>query len=82
MVMSNVILKGMGGDYDGDQVSVKGVWTEEANEELLKFIESPANYIDLGGSNIRVSTNEAVQSLFCLTKILPDDINTIEKPIF
>ena len=82
LMMSNLMLKGMGGDYDGDQVSVKGVWTEEANEELFKFISSPSNYIDLGSSNIRQSSNEAIQSLFCLTKILPEDESKIEEPVF
>ena len=82
LIFSNLMLKGLGGDYDGDQASVKGVWTQEANDELNKFISSVSNYIDLGGVNIRVSTNEAVQSLYCLTKILPQDEDKIQKPIF
>lgn len=82
LMISNLMLKGLSGDYDGDQVSVKGVWTQEANDELNKFISSISNYIDLGGVNIRVSTNEAVQSLYCLTKILPEDENKIQKPVF
>lgn len=82
LMISNLMLKGAGGDYDGDQTSVKGVWTQEANDELNKFISSVSNYIDLGGVNIRVSTNEAVQSLYCLTKILPQDEDKIQKPIF
>lgn len=82
LMFTNLLLKGFNGDYDGDQVSVKGVWTQEANEELEKFINSTSNYIDLGGSNIRVSTNEAIQSLYCLTKILPSDTDKIEKPVF
>ena len=82
LMFSNLMLKGIGGDYDGDQVNVRGVWTEEANEELDKFSSSISNYIDLGGINIRVSTNEAVQSLYCMTKILPDDISKIQQPVF
>lgn len=82
LMISNLMLKGAGGDYDGDQVSVKGVWTQEANDELNKFVSSVSNYIDLGGVNIRVSTNEAVQSLYCLTKILPQDKDKIQKPVF
>ena len=82
LMISNLMLKGAGGDYDGDQVSVKGVWTQEANEELDKFVQSISNYIDLGGINIRVSTNEAVQSLYCMTKILTDDEKKIEQPVF
>ena len=47
-----------------------------------KFSSSISNYIDLGGINIRVSTNEAVQSLYCMTKILPDDMSKIQQPVF
>lgn len=82
LVLSNLFLKGLNGDYDGDQAQVKAVWTEEANQELDKFINSKSNFIDLGGVNIRVSTNEAVQSLYCLTKVLPGDENKIQKPKF
>ncbi|MDD3122002.1 MAG: hypothetical protein PHC62_00635 [Candidatus Izemoplasmatales bacterium] len=82
LMISNLMLKGAGGDYDGDQVSVKAAWTQEANIELDKFIKSVSNYIDLGGVNIRVSTNEAVQALFSMTKILNEDKAKIQKPIF
>ena len=34
--MTNLRLKSIGGDYDGDQVTVKIAFTKEANEELLK----------------------------------------------
>ena len=39
--MSNVYLKAIGGDYDGDQVTVKSVFSQEANEEA----EKKMNYI-------------------------------------
>lgn len=82
LMISNLMLKGAGADYDGDQAGVRGVWTQEANEELDKYMNSVSNYIDLGGINIRVSTNEAVQSLYCMTKILSDDEKKIQEPIF
>ncbi len=71
--ISNLLLEGCGGDYDGDQVHVKGVWTSEANDELEKYINSPSNYIDLGGINMREASIEAIQSLYCMTNILSQD---------
>lgn len=66
--MSNVYLKGMNGDYDGDQTTVKGVFTAEANAECDRIIKSKANILDITGNNIRVSTNESIQTLYTLTK--------------
>ena len=55
---------------DGDQTSVKGVYTKESNDELLAFMSSKANYIGFNGECIRTSSNEAIQSIFDLTRIL------------
>ena len=54
-----------------DTVSAKGVYTKEANEELGKFINSKANYINLSGKPLRSSSNEAIQSIYDLTRVLP-----------
>lgn len=78
--ISNLHLKGMGADYDGDSASVKGVWSVEANNELDKFIKSKKNLINIGGVNIRVSSNEAIQSLFSLTRVLPETESKL-KPV-
>lgn len=71
LMISNLMLDAIGGDYDGDQTSVKGVYTKEANEELLKFMNSKSNYIGFNGECIRKSSNEAIQSIFNLTRVLP-----------
>lgn len=65
-----------------DQVGVKGVWSVEANEECMKIINSKSYYLDLNCVNIKVSTNEAVQSLYSLTKILDADSSKLTDPIF
>lgn len=65
---------------DGDQVTVKGVWTTEANEELDKQMKSKKQYIGLSGKNVRTGSNEAIQSLYSLTLLLPDSKH--EKPVF
>ena len=72
MMISNLFLPGIGGDYDGDTVTVRGVYTVEANEELENHMHSKANFIDIGGNNIRYSTKDAIQTLYNLTRILPD----------
>lgn len=79
--ISNLYLKGMTGDYDGDSVNIEGVWIKEANEEIDKYLNSAKNYIDFSGSIIRESSNEAVQSLYSLTKILSQDEDKITKTI-
>lgn len=63
-----------------DQVTVKGVWSNEANEELNKQLNSKKHYIGLDGKNIRVGSNEAIQCLYSLTLLLPDSKH--EKPVF
>ena len=79
---TNLNLKSIGGDYDGDQVGVKGLWSVEANEECEKIINSKSYYLDLNCVNIKVSTNEAVQSLYSLTKILDVDKSKLTDPVF
>ena len=59
--MSNVYLKAIGGDYDGDQVTVKSVFSQEANEEAEKKMKAISNILSVNGNNVRKTTNEAVQ---------------------
>ena len=72
MNFSNTYLKGMGGDYDGDQITVKGVYTEEANQELAEFMNSKQNFITFGGKPSKASEGDAVQSIYAFTKVLSD----------
>ena len=53
---------------DGDQLSVKGIFSQEANEECDRIVNSKANILDINGSNVRKSTNECIQTLYTLTK--------------
>lgn len=78
--ISNLYLNAITGDYDGDQTSIRGVYSVEANEELIEFMNSKKNYLDLGGINMRISTNEAVQSLYSMTKILPETESKLTNP--
>lgn len=65
--LSNVLLKQLGGDYDGDQMSIKGIFSQEANVECDKIVRSKANILDINASNVRKSENEAIQTLYTLT---------------
>ena len=65
---SNSYLKGIGGDYDGDQVTVKILWTQEANDEIRDILSRPSNFVTPTGANIRTTGNEAIQTLYSLTK--------------
>lgn len=60
----------------------KGVWSVEANEECMKIIESKAYYLDLNCINVKQSTNEAIQSLYSLTKVLDADKDKLSDPVF
>jgi hypothetical protein len=76
---SNLYLKGIVGDYDGDTASEKIAYSDEANEELDRYMKSKAHYIGLDGKCIRVSTNEAIQTLYNLTIKLPENKTTVPK---
>lgn len=70
--MSNAYLSGMGGDYDGDQITCKGVYTEEANAELKQYMNSKQNFITFGCQPSRTPGSDCIQSFYCLTKVLSD----------
>lgn len=68
--MSNLYLAAMGADYDGDTVTAKSPYLVESIEEIKEFMRSKADYIDLGGTNIRLVDSDTVQALYSLTKVL------------
>ena len=70
--MCNGYLDSIGGDYDGDQVSVKGIYSAEANAELDQQMNSKIHYIGLDGISVMDVGKEAKQSLYCLTMVLPN----------
>lgn len=67
---SNTYLVGIGGDYDGDQCTCKGVYTREANKELDELMNSKQNFITFGGSPLREPGADSMQALYALTKVL------------
>ena len=67
-MMSNVFLQTLGADYDGDQISVRTLFSQEANLEAERIMSSNMNFFNSAGSNVRTTTNEAVQTIYALTK--------------
>ena len=65
--LSNLFLQGIGGDYDGDQITSKVAFSRESNLELQKYHDSKAFYIDMGSKNVRQPEHEATQSLYSMT---------------
>lgn len=69
--MCNAYLKLMGGDYDGDQVTVKMPFSVEANKELEDHLNSNGQFITLNGENGRMVAKECMQAMYNLTLVLP-----------
>lgn len=70
--LSNLYLDGLGGDYDGDTITCKSPYTVESLQELDEYMNSKANFINLGCSNIKLVDSDVSQSLFSLTRVLID----------
>lgn len=65
---SNLYTAGLNADYDGDQISIRGVWTQEGNKSCEKFMLSIRNVLNANGQINRVTKNETLQTLYNLTK--------------
>lgn len=78
--LCNAYLNSIGGDYDGDQVTVKGIYSNEANDELDKQMKSKVHYISLNGKAVMEVDKETIQALYCFTYI-PEDTKLTD-PVF
>jgi hypothetical protein len=67
VVMSNSLLSEMGADYDGDQLTVKGLWSVEANAEANSIINAKSQYIGLDLGNVKPCDNEVIQTIYMMT---------------
>lgn len=72
MNICNGYLDSIGGDYDGDMVTIKGVYTDEANAELKKQLASNIHFINLGGNPVISTSKESIQALYAMTLTSPD----------
>ena len=55
-------------DYDGDQVSERGIWSDEANAEAEKLMSEKMTALDIRGNNIKSVAKELYNSMYELTK--------------
>ena len=72
ITLSNLYLSGLGGDYDGDQVTIKSVFSQEANAECERIMLSKSNLLNICGNNVRKTSNEGVQTIYMLTRFAED----------
>ena len=80
-ILDNTMVTPIGGDYDGDQITVKPIYGSEANKELQNFMQSKAHYVSLGSQNQRVVSKEGIQALYNLT-MCPDESIKFTNPEF
>lgn len=68
LCMSNTYLKGLNGDYDGDMVTEKMVFSQEANEEAEEIMHSERHYVNIAGQAMRDMGKESTLCLYCMTR--------------
>ncbi len=66
--MPNSILDSIGGDYDGDTVSSKMLYSIEANQEVNKILYAPTHFLDTEGNLVAKMTNEGTLTLYNMTR--------------
>lgn len=65
---SNSYLAAMDGDHDGDQVTIKVLWSQEANAECEKVMNEKSFFITAQGRNARTMNYEVPQTMYDITK--------------
>lgn len=65
--MCNPTVGAAGGDYDGDTVTCKPIYSVEANAEMQAFLDSKGNFNQLDGINTKTVSKEGIVCLYTLT---------------
>lgn len=68
LVPNNTYLEAIGGDYDGDQCTIRMVFSEEATLEGAKFIKDKKNLLKMTGENFRTTARDFIQSAYSFTQ--------------
>jgi len=66
--LDNMYLDAIGGDFDGDTISAKFLFTEEANQEARENMTSVKHFVSIQGNLVRFIKNEAYLTLYNMTK--------------
>ena len=56
-------------DYDGDQLSLRGLWSDEANDEAEKMMATKMSALDITGGNSKGVAKEVFNSFYEMTKV-------------
>lgn len=65
--MSPLYLAALQADFDGDQTNLQGTFSDEANMDAEKELNSPANFVGVDGNPIRVFKDYGYLALYSLT---------------
>ena len=65
--ISNTLLKGFDGDYDGDKLAVRAPMSDEAIEEVNTLAKAKINVFNLEGDMVKFVGGEAIQALYSLS---------------
>ena len=71
MICGNIYLASLGGDYDGDMLYLRAVFTKEANAEAERLIYSKTNIFGTDGKltrNLKSISKDCIMGLYELTK--------------
>lgn len=66
---------------DGDTCSVKGIYTDEANAEIKKQMQSNLHFIGLDGNLAIFAHAQAIDAVFAMTFPVPD-MKKLSDPVF
>lgn len=66
--MANSMLETIGGDYDGDTISAKAIYSTEANQEVINLLYDPKHFLDCKGRLLASMTNEGTLTLYNMTR--------------
>ena len=53
-----------------NQITCKGIYTDEANNEVEEFMNSVGNFVNFGGSPSKIFGSDVAQSLYSFTRVL------------
>ena len=72
--ISNLLLNGLGADFDGDKVISESIYSKDAVEEIDKYNETPLSFVRPNGDNLRTLGKEPVQAIYDLTLMKEKDL--------
>ena len=72
--ISNLYLSGLGGDYDGDKLISRSIYSTEAVQDVDNYNASPLSFLSLDGKNVMDIGKEGVQTIYDLTRANENDL--------